>query len=117
VQALTTLIASGGNDKDILLCTALHSIGEQWMGRTGRGEFTTTDVDDMGAMLTRLHNGSRQIELGTGGYPLIIPIRENGKDQAPTVGCNALDRPIVLAEYDAGDVGAMLCSWALIRRA
>ena len=108
METLATLVAGGGNDKDIIAGTIPDSVGEQWMGRAGGRKFAPADVDIMSACLNSLRDGSGEIELGTGNDRTIGPIPENRHDQAATTRRDPFDWSVVLAEDHTSDVGAVL---------
>ena len=66
MEAIAALVPRGGNDKSAMGNAVLNGTGKKWMGRTGWGEFTAADVDNVSTFLNGLVDGSGEIELGTG---------------------------------------------------
>jgi len=107
MKTLTAVIAGGSHHKDIVLGALLERAGKKRVRLIRHGKFTAADVDDVRAGLHRLHNGAGQVRLRAGhdGAPSVICV--NGDADATTGRRNTLDRAIVAAKEQAGNVCAM----------
>jgi len=67
MKALTAVITRGGHDENTLVKAILDYFGKERMRGARWREFTSTDIDDMCALINGLGNSSHEIKLGAGG--------------------------------------------------
>jgi hypothetical protein len=77
------------------------------MGRARRRTFAPADVYDLRAVMDRLRDGPRQVELRTGGERAVGALRENREDQPAAKRRDPFHGPLMAAKNHAGHMSAV----------
>ena len=104
METFTSVVSRGGNDENTAVSAQLNSIIKKWMCLAGRSELAAANVNYMGSMLNGLRDGTREVNLRTGGKRTAGAIREHGDDESATTWRYATYGPTVLPKDYAGNV-------------
>src|SRR5688572_13116974 len=107
MQTLAPIVAGSGDDQNIVVDARLNGLAEKFVRLFRARGLSTTDINDMRAVLDRLKDRPRQIELRADNHSLALGIRKNRKEEAPASRRDAGNRTARLPKNDAGDVRAM----------